>query len=184
MRWVRPGGWAALLLVLSAVWLWASGANIAPDAVTRATQGYNTYAGELAFLTDGLTPDNSDRAGVFAWPTKGNLIFQFDTPRSVAGLRLRVGADAGSYGALAYLGAEFGESGQTETTDESLVADAYDFDFQADTWVELIFPAVAETDYIELMTQSGAEFYEIEILAAAPEPTVVRALSWGQIKQR
>ena len=71
MRWLRSGGWAGLLLVLSAVWLWAAGANIAPDAVTRATQGYNTYAGELAFLTDGLTPDNSDRAGVFAWPTKG-----------------------------------------------------------------------------------------------------------------
>ena len=67
---------------------------------------------------------------------------------------------------------------------ESLVADAYDFDFQADTWVDLIFPAAAETDYIELMTQSGAEFYEIEILSAVPEPTVVRALSWGQIKRR
>ena len=184
MRWLRPGGGAALLLALSAVWLWASGVNIAPDAVTRATRGYNTFAGELAFLTDGLTPDNSERAGVFAWPTKGNLIFQFAAPRSVTGLRLRVGADAGSYGAFAYLGAEFGESGQTETTDESLVADAYDFDFQADTWVNLIFSAVTETDYIELMTQSGAEFYEIEILAAAPEPTVVRALSWGQIKQR
>ena len=184
MRWLRPGGWTALLLALSAVWLWASGVNIAPDAVTRATRGYNTFAGELAFLTDGLTPDNSERAGVFAWPTKGNLIFQFAAPRSVTGLRLRVGADAGSYGAFAYLGAEFGESGQTETTDESLVADAYDFDFQADTWVNLIFSAVTETDYIELMTQSGAEFYEIEILATAPEPTVVRALSWGQIKQR
>ena len=83
-----------------------------------------------------------------------------------------------------HLGAEFGANGQTETTDESLVADAYDFDFQADTWVNLIFSAVTETDYIELMTQSGAEFYEIEILATAPEPTVVRALSWGQIKQR
>ena len=161
---VGPGGWAALLLALSAVWLWASGANIAPNAVTRATQGYNTYTGELAFLTDGLTPDNSDQAGVFAWETKGNLIFQFETPETVAGIRLRVGSDAGSYAVLAYLGAKYGKSGQTETTDEALVADVYDFDFQPNTWVDLTFPADTVTDYIELVTESGAEFYEIENL--------------------
>ena len=182
MRWLWLGGWATLLL--SSAWLWAAGANIAADAITRATQGYNTYSGKLAFLHDRLTPDNSDLAGVFAWETKGNLTFQFETPQTVAGLRLRVGDDAGSYAAFAYLGAKYGESGQTETTDEALVADVYDFDSQPNTWVDLTFPADTVTDYIELVTESGAEFYEIEILSAAPERTAVRALSWGQIKLR
>ena len=182
MRRLWIWGWAALLL--SAAWLWAAGTNIAPDAVTRATRGYNTYTGDLAFLTDGLTPDNSDRAGVFAWPTKGNLVFEFDAPRTVGGLRLRVGSDAGRYAAIAYLGAEFGESGQTETVDGAMVADVYDFDLQSDAWVELVFPPDTVTDYIELITESSAEFYEIEILTASPEPTAVRALSWGQVKRR
>ena len=178
--------WTRILAgsLLLAAWLWASEVNIAPDAVTRATQGYNTYAGELTFLTDGLHPDNSEQAGVFAWPTKGNLIFQFEAPCPIAGLRLYVGADAGAYSAIAYLGVRFGESGQTETGDgTTMVADAYNIDQQPDTWVELAFPPETQTDYIELITESGAEFYEIEILSAS-EPTAVQAVSWGQIKRR
>ena len=79
-RWVA--GWSVLL---AAAVLSASGSSIAPDAVTRATEG-NSYTGQLDCLTDGLTPDNSDGAAVFAWPTKGNLVFQFDAPRPVDGL--------------------------------------------------------------------------------------------------
>ena len=176
------GGWAGLLL--SSAWLWAAGTNIAADAITRATRGYNTYSGKLVYLTDNLTPENSDLAGVFAWETKGNLIFQFETPQTVAGIRLRVGSDAGSYAVFAYLGANYGESGQTETTDEALVADVYDFDFLPNTWVDLTFPTDTVTDYIELVTEGGAEFYEIEILSTARAPTAVRAPSWGQIKRR
>jgi hypothetical protein len=170
---------------LVAVGIGAVEVNIAPDAVTRATQGYNIYEGELAFLTDGLYPGNSDMAEAFIWPTKGNLIFQFDEPRPVAGLRLAIGENAGSYSAIAYLGARFGESGQTEMPPGAeVVADAYDFDFAANTWVELAFPPDTETDYIELITESGAEIYEIEILTVAPEPTAVKAGSWGEIKAR
>ena len=65
-----------------------------------------------------------------------------------------------------------------------MVADVYDFDFQTHTWVDLAFPPDTVTDYIELITESGAEFYEIEILSSSPEPTAVRALSWGQVKRR
>ena len=178
------GTWGKILIlsVLAAAGLGAAEVNIAPDAVTRATQGYNTHEGELAFLTDGLYPDNSDAAEAFIWPTKGNLIFEFDAPHEVAGVRLYIGSDAGSYAAVAYLGATFGESGQTETAVAEMVADVYDFEYVPNTWVEMAFPADTETDYIELITESGAEIYEIEILTAAPEPTGVTAESWGGIK--
>jgi hypothetical protein len=180
------GLWIEVLSVvlLSSAWLWAAGSNIAPDALTRATQGYNTYSGELAFLTDGLTPDNSDQPGVFAWPTKGNLVFEFDAPLVIEGVRIRVGADAGSYAAIAYVGARYGESGQTETADGAFVADAYDTDMRSDVWVELAFPADTVTDYIELITESGAQFYEIEITGGRPPSTEVRTHSWGQVKGR
>ncbi len=98
------------------------------------------------------------------------------------GVRLRVGADAGTYAAIAYLGVEFGESGQTETGDGKMVADVYDFAFEAQTWVELEFPPDTQTDYVELITEAGAEFYEIEILSSATPGTEVRPLSWGQVK--
>lgn len=181
------GTWGRMLIwsVLAAAGLGAAEVNIAPDAVTRATQGYNTYEGELAFLTDGLYPGNSDAAEAFIWPTKGNLIFQFDGPRQVAGLRLYVGEDAGGYAAVAYRDARFGASGQTEMpAGAEVVADVYDYEFAANTWVDLTFPPDTETDYIELITESGAEIYEIEILTIAPESTVVKAESWGGIKRQ
>ena len=170
-------------LLLSVVWIQAAATNIAPDAVTRATLGYNQFTGELSSLTDGLTSDNSDQAALFAWPSKGNLVFPFDTPRPVDGTRLCIGADAGSYAAFAHIGARYGGTGQTELTGESLVADAYDFEYVADVWVELTFPPGTVTDYIELVTESGAEFYEIEILSTTPGSTQVTAISWGKAKQ-
>ncbi len=175
---------AWLLFILPVAWIWASQINIAPDALTQATRGYNTYEGELAYLTDGLYPDNADRPGLFVWPTKGNLIFQFDTPRPVVELRLCVGADAGSYAVIAYReGAEYGDSGQTETAHGAIFIDVYNSDFLANTWVEIPLPPGTETDYIELMTESGAEFYEVEILTAGSLPTPVPELNWGQIKR-
>lgn len=162
--------------------LGAAEVNIAPDAVTSATQGYNYYEGDLSFLTDGLYPGNSDRPGAFIWPTKGNLVFQFAEPRQVSSLRIYVGDDAGIYTVLAYRGARLGESGQTETGNAELVADAFNADLQVNAWVELPLPPGTLTDYIELGTQSSAKFYEVEILSWVAEPTQVSASSWGAIK--
>ena len=167
--------------MLAATCLWAGeSGNIAPDAVTQATRGYNAYEGDLACLTDGLYPGNGAAPDLFVWPNKGNLIFRFEQARSVEGVRLRVGGDAGAYGAVAYLGARLGEDGQTQTEGAVMVGDVYNQDFVADTWVEMRFAETVETDYIEFITESGAEFYEIEILA--PGPTQVFNPSWGHVK--
>lgn len=162
--------------------LGAAGVNIAPDAVTRATEGYNIYEGDVAFLTDGVHPENSDEAGLFIWPNKGNLTFQFDEPRKIAGMRLYVGGDAGAYQVVAYLGAYFSEMGQTEAALAVAVADTVNFDFEENTWVDLPFPPETEADYIELSTESGTELYEIEILVPGEVPTAVGTRSWGEIK--
>lgn len=171
-----------VMLLLTSVCLGATDTNIAPDAVTRATTGYNQFTGTLACLTDGRTPDNTDKADVFAWPSKGNLVFTFDVAHPVQSVRLRVGADAGSYGVVAYLGARYGASGQTEIPEGAFVADAYDMNFATDSWVELALPPDTLTDYIEVITESGAQFYEVEILSAVSTPTDVPAFSWGQVK--
>ena len=84
---------------------------------------------------------------------------------------------------IAYLDARFGKSGRTEMPPGAqVVADAYDSDLAANTWVELAFPPGTETDYIEVITESGADIYEIEILTVVPEPTVAEVEWWGGIK--
>ncbi|MFT5085778.1 MAG: hypothetical protein ACI906_000448 [Candidatus Latescibacterota bacterium] len=172
--------WAVLLLVVLGAFAWASERNIAPDALTRATQGYNQYEGELGWLSDGVYPDNSTEASAFIWPNKGNLVFQFEVPYTVLGLRLRVGADAGLYQVWAYRNAEYGEDGQTAGANMEVLADAVNNKFAENTWVDLLFERAIETDYIELSTSQGAEFFEVEILGA--EQTAVQQMSWADIK--
>jgi len=176
-------GRIAVWSLLVAAGLGATEVNVAPDAVTRATQGYNEYEGDTAVLTDGLYPGNGDGAASVVVNSKLNLTFQFDEPRMIAGLRLYVGEDSGAYQAFAYLGARFGDNGQTEVGEGAeLVADAVDFEFATNTWIDLIFAAAIEADYIELSVESGAEVYEVEIFAPGGESTAIEALSWGAVK--
>ncbi|MEW6749615.1 MAG: hypothetical protein AB1505_01380 [Candidatus Latescibacterota bacterium] len=169
--------------VLVAAGLWAASANIAPDATTHATQGYNVYEGDVAVLTDGLYPGNAADPGTFTWASKGNLVFQFEAPRTIERLRLFVGEDAGRYVAVAYRGAVFSEGGQTDASAAEFVADAIDLSMAQNTWVELVFPAGTQADYLELSTESGATFYEVEILGVDGEGTPVLPASWGTLKR-
>jgi hypothetical protein len=171
-----------LICFLAAGWVRATGRNIAPDAVTRATTGYNEYEGELAYLTDGEYPGNAPEPGAFTWPNKGNLIFQFDRPLRIDGLRLYVGDDAGAYQVMAYSGAEYSVEGQTVLDGAVVLTDAHNFDFRKNNWTELLFAEAVETDYLELATESGAVFHEIEILSSADAVSAVRGTSWGRAK--
>ena len=171
-----------VICLVAAGWVRATGRNIAPDAVTRATTGYNEYEGALAHLTDGEHPDNAPEPGAFTWPNKGNLIFQFDRPLRIEGLRLYVGDDAGAYQVRAYVGAEYSAEGQTTLDGAVVLADAHNFDFRKNDWTELLFAEAVETDYLELATESGAVFYEIEILSSVDAVSAVRGASWGHAK--
>lgn len=158
--------------------------NLAPDAVTRATQGYNVYEGDIAYLTDGKYPGNSDAPGAFTWPNKGDIVFTFPRPEEIAKIRLFVGDDAGAYQATAYQGAMFGADGQTLTGGATVVTRVENSDFVTNDWVELTFPAGTKTDYIELATNQGAIFYEIEILGPDGSATGVEPYTWGEVKKR
>lgn len=141
--------------------------NIAPDAVTRATQGYNEYEGEIGHLVDGLYPGNGPMGEPFSWPGKGNLTFHFEQLQLVAGLRLFVGADGGVYQVTAYQGAYLDEKGQTVTSQARAVGEVVNFELVENSWVELKFEKPVEADFLELATEAGAIFYEVEILTAS-----------------
>ncbi len=156
--------YGVLLLLLSGCSLLERGPNIAPDAVTRATQGYNEFVGDIDDLVDGRYPEDGSEGEPFVWPGKGNLTFQFDQLERVAGLRLYVGADAGVYEVTAYQGAYLDEEGQIETSQARAVGSAVDFELVENAWVELKFDEPVEADFFELATESSAIFYEVEIL--------------------
>lgn len=158
--------------------------NLAPDAITRATEGYNEHEGEIALLTDGRYPGNDDAAGAFVWPNKGNLTFALPRPEQVSRLRIYVGDDAGAYQATAYRGASYGDEGQTVVEGATVSARVTNFDFVTGDWVDLAFPAGTTTDYIELSTSQGAQFYEIEIWAEGQVITGIRPQTWGEVKAR
>ena len=194
MKWAEANAWMAchrparalftaiLVGIAGAGWVRAAGPNIAVDAVTRATTGYNQYQGKLADLTDGADPDNASDPGAFRWPNKGDLIFQFNHPRRVDGVRIYVGEDAGAYQVTAYLGAEYGRNGQTVLENAVILAKAHDFSFRKHGWTDLLFAESVETDYLELATESGAVFYEIQILGSGKVRSSVDRTSWGHIK--
>ncbi len=160
-------GYGVFFLLLNGCYLLGGSGNIAPDAVTKATQGYNAYEGEIGHLVDGLYPGNGPMGEPFIWPGKGNLTFQFEQLQRVAGLRLFVGADGGVYQVTAYQGAYLGKGGQTETSQAKAVGEAVNFELLENTWVELKFERPVEADYLELATESGAIFYEVEILTSS-----------------
>jgi len=183
-RAVWRGAAGALLLACAAA-VAGTGVNIAVDATTAATRGYNQFEGDEAALTDGLYPGNSDGATTFAWPNKGNLTFHFEEPRQVSGLRVYVGENGGGYQATAYLGACLGADGQTDASQAVVVADTVNFDFAENAWAELPFPPETTADFIVLATESGAVFYEVQILSdAAGGPSAVMPATWGAAKLR
>ena len=160
-------GYGIFFLLLNGCYLLGGSVNIAPDAVTRATQGYNEYEGEIGHLVDGLYPGNGRMGEPFIWPGKGNLTFQFEQLQLVAGLRLFVGADGGVYEVTAYQGAYLDEEGQIETSQARVVGEAVNFELVENSWVELEFEGPVEADFLELATESGAIFYEVEILTSS-----------------
>jgi hypothetical protein len=177
-------GAAAWTLLMLAV-VTGSEVNIVLDATTAATRGYNQFEGSVAYLTDGLHPGNSDVAEAFVWPNKGSLTFQFEEPRQISGLRVYVGGNGGAYQATGFLGAFMGDDGQTDASQAVVAADTVNFDFAENAWAELPFPPETVLDYIELSTESGAEFYEVEILhGVADGSTAVEQTSWGATKAR
>jgi len=173
---------AVVALLLAGAWLDADQRNIAPDAVTRASTGHRTYRGKLSFLTDGEHPGNSEAPGAFAWPSNGNLSFEFDQTRPISSLRIYVGEDAGQYWLTAYHGVPQGQTGQPPAADAGVVADTSALDQLENTWVEMRLPPGTEADYITVWTESSAIFYEIEILVPENDPSVVKPESWGAVK--
>ena len=160
--------------------VWATGLrNVAPDAVTKATEGYNFYTGELATLTDGKHPDNDESPEIFQWGNKGILVFELPEPVSISEVRVRVGENAAPYIATFYLGAKLGAGGQARDPEGERKGILENYEFRTHQWVSLKPESPVMADYIELEVMNGPEMYEVEILIDPIQPS-----SWGLVKAR
>lgn len=174
---------SVLLFVLLAVGVaWALGRNIAPDAVTKATEGYNLYTGELAYLTDGRHPDNDEAPGVFQWGNKGIIVFELLEPVAISEVRLYVGDHPASYIGTFFLGAKLGADGQSRDPKGERKGIVENYDFMTHQWVRLKPEVPVYADYVQIETMGGPEMYEVEILVE--DGTLVQPSAWGLVKAR
>jgi hypothetical protein len=163
--------------------VWATGLrNVAPDAVTKATKGYNFYTGELATLTDGKHPGNDETPGVFQWGNKGILVFELPEPVAISEVRLYVGDNSAWYIVTFFLGAKLGADGQSQDPEGERKGIVENFDFLTHQWVSLKPESPVVADYVQLETMNGPEMFEVEILVE--DKTPVQPSSWGLVKAR
>ena len=173
---------SVLPVILAAGAAWTLGRNIAPDAVTKATEGYNLYTGELACLTDGRYPGNDDAPGILQWGNKGILVFELPEPVVISEVRLYVGDYAASYVATFFLGAKLGADGQSRDPEGELRGSVENYDYVTHQWVSLKPETPVLADYVQLETMGGPEMYEVEI--SVEDGTAVQPSSWGRVKSR
>ena len=162
--------------------VWALTRNVAPDAITKATEGYNTYTGELAYLTDGKFPGNDDAPGIFKWDNKGFIIFELAQPVPISEVRINIGESAGPYTITFFLGAKLSEDGQTRNPEGEDQGYVLNYDQTPHQWVSLKPDVPIVADYMQLDTFGSPDIYEVEILAE--EGTSVQPASWGWIRSQ
>jgi hypothetical protein len=164
--------------------VWAIGLrNVAPDAVTKATEGYNLYTGELATLTDGKYPGNDESPGIFQWGNKGILVFELPEPMAISEVRVCVGENEAPYIVTFFLGAKLSADGQSQDPEGERKGIVENYEFRTHQWVSLKPESPIVADYVQLEVMNGPEMYEIEIWVE-DETTPVRPSSWGLVKSR
>ncbi len=167
----------SLLTISTASLLYASGQNIAPDAITRATT-WNTFEGDLATLSDGQIAPNGQP---FIWQNKGILVFSWNEVLPVERVRVYVGELANDYQVRTYVGGRLEDEGAARDPEGQRTTLIDDFSRTPNQWHDILLPPGIPADNIELSTLGSTVFYEVEIHLAG-DATAVDHANWGQIK--
>ena len=166
------------LLIVSAVL--ARRADLTPDAVTRATT-WNSYEGELSFLTDSETPENNPNAGVFTWPEKGIIVMEFPQATHIGQVRIYTGDNASSLQIGVYLGGRrMDDGGGRDPEGEQKFFHTFT-DVGANEWFSHVFTEALEADNLEIHCSGRTDIYEIEI--NSPEGIGVESTIWSNVKK-
>ncbi len=159
----------------------ATGRNVAPDAVTRATV-WNRYEGDLAFLGDGKVPPLDADAQALVWQGGGVLVFEWDEALPLEKVRVYIGEIGNNYEVRAYLGGRLDESGAIREPEGVQTARVEDNARVVGQWTEVFFPEGTVADNMELVALGSITFYEVEIYARGEHATAVENADWGRVK--
>lgn len=141
-------------------------ANVAIDAITRATDsGYSYFSEDVSVLTDQRIPENDTAAVKLNVANNGMIIFDLDRVYALDHAKLYVGDDAGGYYIWAWLGGHRVNDGGMREPFGELVARVENYEFTKNTCVVFPFPADTYSDNVELNITSGADIYEFELYA-------------------
>lgn len=171
--------WATLAGTLSVFGvLQATSRNIAPDAISRATT-WNTHEGDIQWITDGRVPPGD--ATAFVWPSKGILVFEWDTVHRLDQVRIRLGEADSDFTLMTYIGGKLLDDGASRSPNGELTARLVDDSGASHQWIVMELPAGTYADNLELETRGSTEIYEIEVLAEGTA-TTVQGATWSRVK--
>ena len=171
------------LTVLVVVWAAAAvtaQTDLGVDVVTRATT-LNPMEGDVAVLTDGLTPENAADAAAVRWSGVGMLRVEWPETVPLATIRVYAGL-AERYSMYAYVGGSFNVQGQrlevldTTYTREGLAP------LDENIWFEIACDPEVPIDNLGLIFVGNSVIYEIQFLG--PAGTAIEPASLGLLKAR
>ncbi len=182
-RWHRLRRGGVFLQSCAIAWLlampYAEAANLAPDAMTRATT-YHAHTGSVTHLVDGIVPPTAG-ALPFEWNSEGVLVFDWGRVESLARIRLRIGAIANDYGVRTFIDGHLQDEGTTRDPEGELTASVTDVSRVVDDWQVITLPQGTTADNLELHSFGAVQLYEVEILTATG--TAISPTPWVQIKK-
>lgn len=167
-----------LVFVFLAVQTFAA-PDLTPDAVTRATT-LNPSIGDVAWLTDGRTPDSDSGALPFEWVAAGLVAVAWPEPIHLATIRVYLG-DMERYAVYGYLGGSFTENGQRVDVETPAYSKEGLVPIDAGGWFDIPCRSDVLIDNIGFQVIGGAVLYEMQFLG--PDGTAIEPTTFGALKR-
>jgi len=154
--------------------------DLGVDVVTRATT-LNPIEGDVAVLTDGITPEEDPAAAAVRWGGVGMVRVEWPDLVDLATIRVYAGL-AESYSLYAYVGGSFDAEGQRLEVNEMTYGREGLAPLEENIWFEIECDASLPIDNLGLIFSGNSVIYEIQFLG--PAGTVIAPASFGVLKAR
>jgi hypothetical protein len=144
--------------------------DITPDAITMATTR-NFWSGDVAWLTDGRTPDEDPQAPAFEWDWIGLLAVSWPDTVHLAVIRVYLG-EMSSYRLFGYAGGGFTQEGQRVGAETAVYGWEEVVPSGTTGWYDIPCAPEFPIDNISFQVIGGAVIYEMRFLA--PDGTAIQ----------
>ena len=173
------GKWIAVLATALVAVPVAAQNDLSVDAVTRATT-LNPMKGDVAVLTDGITPETDPQAGAVEGGGVGLLRVEWPRLVSLATIRIYAGL-AERYSVLGYAGGTFNDQGQREEVETPAYSVEGLAPLDANIWFDIPCRPDIPIDNLGLVFVGTSIIYEVQFIG--PIDTAVEQATLGLVKK-